>query len=141
MTQLKDIRSESKEFLQASSDAASMVVAARSGVIMLQNKPNSDSEWIDLSQDLNTIVSKQGASIPEMTDSREKMYPEAPIEQNTLSETAINQPHQQLISEKDYEIQSHYVETAAFKGASQKESNRSLAVGHVSLHSSRNKQA
>lgn len=57
-----------------------MVVAARSGVIMLQNKPNSDSEWIDLSQDLNTIVSKQGASIPEMTDSREKMYPEAPIE-------------------------------------------------------------
>ena len=77
-----------------------------------------------------------------MTDSREKMYPEAPIEQNTLSDTALNQPHQQLISEKDYEIQSHHVETAAFKGVSQHESNRSLAVGHVSLHSSRNnKQA
>ena len=53
-----------------------------------------------------------------MTDSREKMYPEAPIEQNTLSDTALNQPHQQLISEKDYEIQSHHVETAAFKGVS-----------------------
>ena len=117
LKQLKDVKNDSQDVIKASTDAVSIIAAARSGLNKLKHGPqcNEETEWLNLSQDLKTIQSNNATTevkvAAEIAESREKLNPEAPIEQDVTSTTYNNivLPDSSLSINRDNEASRVYM--------------------------------
>ena len=117
---MKETKSKSQEAIRASNDAASIIAATRSALKKLRNGGGAkckDEEWHNLSQDLKTLQTNNAtlevkAKAIDTAESREKMNPEAPIEQDNTSTTYNNivLPDSSLSINRDIEASRVYLD-------------------------------